>query len=50
VSTTEDFAAAFKAAEASGLPSVVHVKFDADGIGPGVTLSGARAKAQNFQS
>jgi acetolactate synthase-1/2/3 large subunit len=45
VTCTEDFAAAFQAAEASGLPSVIHVKYDADGIGPEATLSGARAKA-----
>ena len=49
VSKTEDFAAAFKEAEASGLPSVIHVKYEADGVAPGATLSGARAKAQNFQ-
>ncbi len=45
VSRTEDFAEAFLAAEASGLPSVIHVKYDADGVGPAATLSGARAEA-----
>ena len=45
VTKTEDFAAAFRAAEASGLPSIIHVKYDADGVAPGVTLSGARAAA-----
>jgi acetolactate synthase-1/2/3 large subunit len=45
IARTEDFAAAFKAAEASGLPAVIHVKYDADGVGPSATLSEARAKA-----
>ena len=45
VEKTEDFAAAFIAAEKSGLPSILHVKFDADGISPTATLSGIRAKA-----
>ena len=34
VEKTEDFAPAFLAAEASGLPSIIHVKFDAEGITP----------------
>jgi acetolactate synthase-1/2/3 large subunit len=42
---TEDFAPAFLAAEASGLPSVIHVKFDAEGITPTTTLSALRQKA-----
>ncbi len=45
VTKTEDFADAFHAAEASGLPSILHVKYDADGVAPGVTLSSARASA-----
>jgi len=45
VEKTQDFAPAFKAAQASGLPSVIHVKFDAEGISPTATLSGIRAKA-----
>lgn len=45
VEKTADFAPAFQAAEASGLPSVIHVKFDAEGITPAATLSGIRAKA-----
>jgi acetolactate synthase-1/2/3 large subunit len=45
VEKTADFAPAFEAAEASGLPSVIHVKFDAEGITPTTTLSGIRAKA-----
>ncbi len=45
VERTADFAPAFLAAEASGLPSVIHVKFDAEGITPTATLSGIRAKS-----
>ena len=45
VTRTADFAPAFLAAEASGLPAVIHVKFDAEGITPTATLSGIRAKA-----
>ena len=45
VEKTADFAPAFEAAEASGLASVIHVKFDAEGITPTATLSGIRAKA-----
>jgi len=45
VEKTADFAPAFEAAEASGLPSVIHVKFDAEGISPTATISGIRAKA-----
>jgi acetolactate synthase-1/2/3 large subunit len=45
VDKTEDFASAFLAAEKSGLPSVIHVKFDAEGITPTTTLSALRKKA-----
>ncbi|MDB5734251.1 MAG: hypothetical protein JWN16_888 [Alphaproteobacteria bacterium] len=45
VEKTEDFAAAFVAAEKSGLPSVIHVKFDGDGISPTTTLEAIRKKA-----
>jgi acetolactate synthase-1/2/3 large subunit len=45
VEKTADFAPAFLAAEASGLPSVIHVKFDAEGITPTATLSGIRKRA-----
>lgn len=45
VEKTEDFPAAFEAAQASGLPSVIHVKFDGDGISPVTTLSAIRKKA-----
>ena len=40
-----DFAPAFLAAQASGLPSIIHVKFDAEGITPTTTLSALRKKA-----
>jgi acetolactate synthase-1/2/3 large subunit len=45
VEKTEEFAPAFIAAEESGLPSVIHVKFDAEGITPTTTLSALRKKA-----
>ncbi|MFI4933981.1 MAG: thiamine pyrophosphate-binding protein [Caulobacterales bacterium] len=45
VERTEDFAAAFEAAAASGLPAIVHVKFDADGISPTTTLTEIRTRA-----
>ena len=45
VETTEEFAPAYEAAVASGLPSILHVKFDQDGIGPTQTLSAIRAQA-----
>ena len=45
VEQTGDFAPAFLAAEASGLPSIIHVKFDAEGITPTTTLSAIRKKA-----
>ena len=40
VEKTEDFAAAFHAAESSALPSIIHVKYDAEGVMPGRTLTG----------
>ena len=46
VTRTEDFPQAFLAAEASGLPALIHVKYDADGVAPALTLSGARAQAR----
>ncbi|MGZ5925155.1 MAG: thiamine pyrophosphate-binding protein [Rhizomicrobium sp.] len=46
VEKTEDFAAAFRAAEASGLPSILHVKYDSEGITPVSTLSAIRAQAK----
>ncbi len=46
VEKTEDFAAAFRAAEASGLPSIIHVKIDPDAILPGTTLTKIRDTAR----
>jgi acetolactate synthase-1/2/3 large subunit len=45
VDKTSEFEAAFRAAESSGLPSIIHVKFDADGISPTTTLTAIREKA-----
>ena len=45
VEKTEDFAPAFLAAQASRLPSILHVKFDAEGITPMTTLAAIRKKA-----
>jgi len=46
VEKTEDFAPAFRAAEESGLPAILHVKFDAEGITPSTTLSAIRDSAR----
>jgi acetolactate synthase-1/2/3 large subunit len=46
VEKTDDFAPAFLAAEASNLPAILHVKFDAEGITPTTTLSAIRASAR----
>jgi acetolactate synthase-1/2/3 large subunit len=45
VEKTSEFEAAFRAAEASGLPSIVHVKIDPDAIMPGTTLNAIRETA-----
>jgi len=45
IEKTADFAPAFLAAEESGLPAILHVKFDAESITPSTTLSAIRAKA-----
>ncbi len=45
VERTEDFPAAFQAAEASGQPSILHVKVSADAITPGTTLTQIRQAA-----
>lgn len=45
VHKTSDFPAAFKAARASGLPSIIHLKIDPDAILPATTLSGIRERA-----
>jgi acetolactate synthase-1/2/3 large subunit len=46
VEQTCDFPAAFEAARASGLPAIVHVKFDGDGVTPMTTLSAIRGAAE----
>jgi acetolactate synthase-1/2/3 large subunit len=45
VEKTADFPAAFKAAQASGKPAIVHLKVDTNASTPGLTLEGIRAKA-----
>jgi len=45
VEKTADFEAAFRAAQASGVPAIVHVKIDPDAIMPGTTLSKIRETA-----
>jgi acetolactate synthase-1/2/3 large subunit len=45
VEKTDDFEAAFRAAEASGLPAIIHLKIDPDAIMPGATLHGIRDQA-----
>ncbi len=45
VEKTQDFAPAFLAAQASGQPAIIHVKYDAEGITPVTTLSAIREKA-----
>ena len=42
VENTADFAPAFLAAEKSGLPAILHVKFDGEGITPSTTLTTIR--------
>jgi acetolactate synthase I/II/III large subunit len=49
VEKTADFAAAFKAAQASGKPAIIHVKVDPDVIAPSATLSAIRKQAQTAQ-
>jgi acetolactate synthase-1/2/3 large subunit len=46
VERTEDFAAAFETARASGLPSILELRIDPDAISPGRTLSEIRTAAQ----
>lgn len=46
VERTEDFADAFRAARASGLPALIHLKIDREAITPATTLSAIRAAAQ----
>jgi acetolactate synthase-1/2/3 large subunit len=45
VEKTVDFPAAFQAAKSSGLPSILHLKVDANAISPGTTLEAIRQKA-----
>ena len=48
VEKTEDFPAAFRAAQASGKPAVIQLKIDPDAITPSTTLTkiGAAARAK----
>ncbi len=46
VEKTDGFPAAFAAARASGLPSIVHLVIDPDAIAPGATLTAIREAAQ----
>ncbi len=45
VEKTQDFAAAFKLAETSGKPAIIHLKIDPEAITPATTLSRIRAQA-----
>ncbi|MDP2410773.1 MAG: thiamine pyrophosphate-binding protein [Pseudolabrys sp.] len=45
VEKTADFPAAFAAAQASGLPSIIHLKVDPEAISPTMTLTGIREKS-----
>jgi acetolactate synthase I/II/III large subunit len=46
VEKTADFADAFRAAQQSGKPAIVHLKIDPDAITPSTTLSKIRAQAR----
>ena len=46
VEHTAEFPEAFAAAQASGLPSLIHVKIDPDAITPGLTLTAIREKGR----
>jgi acetolactate synthase-1/2/3 large subunit len=45
VEKTADFAAAFRAAEKSGKPAIIHLKVDANASTPAMTLDAIRAKS-----
>ena len=45
VDKTADFPAAFAAAQKSGLPSIIHLKVDAEPLTPGLSMSAIREKA-----
>jgi acetolactate synthase-1/2/3 large subunit len=46
VASTEEFAAAFERAVASGKPSIIEVKFDPEAITPSATMSAIRGKSR----
>jgi acetolactate synthase I/II/III large subunit len=45
VENTADFAAAFRAAEQSGFPAIIHLKVDPEAITPATTLTKIREAA-----
>src|SRR3954469_12110590 len=45
IEKTEEFPAAFKAAQASGKPAILHLKVDPQAISPATTLDAIRAKS-----
>lgn len=45
IEKTADFPAAFAAAQKSGLPSIIHLKVDAEPLTPGMSMSAIREKA-----
>ncbi len=45
VERAEDFADAFRAAEASGKPALLHLILDPEALSPTATISGLRDKA-----
>ncbi|MCB1494719.1 MAG: thiamine pyrophosphate-binding protein [Bauldia sp.] len=45
VEATDDFPAAYRAAEASGQPAIIHLKIDPQAITPGTTLDAIRDRA-----
>ena len=45
VEKTDEFGAAFKAAQAAGKPAIIHLKIDPEAITPVSTLSKIRAQA-----
>jgi acetolactate synthase I/II/III large subunit len=46
VERTEDFPQAFKAAQESGVPSIIHLKIDVDAITPATSLARIRTQAE----
>jgi acetolactate synthase-1/2/3 large subunit len=45
IEKTEEFPAAFKAAQESGKPAILHLKVDPQAISPATTLDAIRAKS-----